>query len=135
MIKPLIFVSTWKIKEGRLEDYKQFAREFMEHVKAKEPQLIAFNMYFNEDETEMTSIQVHPDAASMDFHLQVLAKVIGEDMIEWIDRADFLAPKQFEIYGTPSAKLLEANQPFVDAGISQSVKPLHFAGFTRSTAG
>ena len=28
MIKPLIFVSTWKIKEGRLEDYKQFAREF-----------------------------------------------------------------------------------------------------------
>ena len=135
MIKPLIFVSTWKIKEGRLEDYKQFARELMEHVKAKEPQLIAFNMYFNEDETEMTSIQVHPDTASMDFHLQVLAKVIGEDMIEWIDRADFLAPKQFEIYGIPSAKLLEANQPFVDAGVSQSVKPLHFAGFTRFTAG
>jgi hypothetical protein len=134
MSKPLIFVSTWKIKEGRLEDYKQFAKEFMEHVKAKEPQLIAFNMYFNEDETEMTSIQVHPDAASMDFHLQVLAKVIGEDMIEWIDRADFLEPKQFEIYGIPSAKLLEANQPFVNAGVSQSVKPLHFAGFTRSVA-
>jgi hypothetical protein len=135
MTKPLTFISTWKIKEGRLEDYKRFAKEFMEHVKAKEPQLIAFNMYFNEDETEMTSIQVHPDIASMDFHLQVLAKVIGEDMIEWIDRADFLTPKQFEIYGAPSAKLLEANQPFVNAGISQSVKPIHFAGFTRSTAG
>jgi hypothetical protein len=135
MYKPLIFVSTWKIKEGRLEEYKKFAKEFMEHIKTREPQLIAFNVYFNEDETEMTNIQVHPDAASMDFHLQVLAKVIGEDMIEWIDRADFLAPKQFEIYGTPSAKLLEANQPFVDAGISQNVKPIHFAGFTRSTAG
>src|SRR5688572_1651704 len=125
MSKPLIFVSTWKIREGRLEDYKQFAKELMEHVKTREPQLIAFNMYFNEDETEMTSIQVHPDAASMNFHLQVLAKVIGEDMIEWIDRADFLEPKQFEIYGIPSAKLLEANQPFVNAGVSQSVKPLH----------
>ena len=134
MYKPLIFVSTWKIKEGRLEEYKKFATEFMEHVKTREPQLIAFNMYFNEDETEMTSIQVHPDAASMDFHLQVLAKVIGEDMIAWIDRADFLEPKQFEIYGTPSAKLLEANQPFADAGIPQSVKPLHFTGFTRSVA-
>jgi hypothetical protein len=134
MIKPLIFVSTWKIKEGRLEEYKKFAREFMEHVKAKEPQLIAFNMYFNEDETEMTSIQVHPDAVSMDFHLQVLAKVIGEDMIDWIDRADFLEPQHIEIYGTPSAKLLEADQPFVDAGIPQSVKPLHFAGVTRSVA-
>jgi hypothetical protein len=134
MIKPLIFVSTWKIKEGRLEEYKKFAREFMEHVKAKEPQLIAFNMYFNEDETEMTSIQVHPDAVSMDFHLQVLAKVIGEDIIDWIDRADFLEPQHIEIYGTPSAKLLEADQPFVDAGIPQSVKPLHFAGVTRSVA-
>ena len=135
MYKPLIFVSTWKIREGRLEDYKQFAKELIEHFKAKEPQLIAFNMYFNEDETEMTSIQVHSDAASMDFHMQVLAKVIGEDMIEWIDRADFLEPKHIEIYGTPSAKLLEADQPLVDTGIPQSVKPLHFAGFTRSTAG
>jgi quinol monooxygenase YgiN len=135
MFKPLIFISTWKIKEGRLEAYKQFASEFIEHVKAKEPQLIAFNMYFNEDETEMTSIQVHPDAASMDFHMQVLAKVIGQDMIEWINRADFLEPKHIEIYGTPSAKLLEADQQLVDAGIPRSVKPLHFAGFTRSAAG
>ena len=135
MYKPLIFVSTWKIKEGRLDEYKKFAKEFIEHVKTREPQLIAFNVYFNEDETEMTSIQVHPDAASMDFHMQVMAQVIGEDMIEWIGRADFLEPKQFEIYGTPSAKLLEADQRFVDAGIPQSVKPLHFAGFTRSTAG
>jgi len=135
MSKPLIFISTWKIREGRLEDYKQFAKEFMEHVKAREPQLIAFNMYFNEDETEMTSIQVHPDTASMDFHMQVLAKVIGQDMIEWINRADFLEPKHIEIYGTPSAKLLEADQQLVDAGIPRSVKPLHFAGFTRSAAG
>jgi hypothetical protein len=135
MFKPLIYISTWKIREGRLEDYKQFAKELMKHVKTREPQLIAFNMYFNEDETEMTSIQVHPDAGSMDFHLQVLAKVIGEDMIAWIDRADFLEPKHIEIYGTPSAKLLEADQPLVDAGIPQSVKPTHFAGFTRPTAG
>lgn len=83
----------------------------------------------------MTSIQVHPDAASMDFHMQVLAKVIGEDIIEWIKRTDFLDPKHFEIYGTPSAALLEADQPLVDAGIPRSVKPLHFAGFTRSTVG
>ena len=135
MYKPLIFVSTWKIREGRLEDYKQFAKELIEHFKAKEPQLIAFNMYFNEDETNKTSIQVHPDAASMDFLMQVMAKVIGEDMIEWIDRADFLEPKHIEIYGTSSAKLLEADQPFVAAGIPQSVKPIHFAGFTRATAG
>ena len=134
MYKPLIFVSTWKIKEGRLEEYKKFAKEYMEHVKTREPQLIAFNVYFNEDETEMTNIQVHPDAASMDYHMQVMAQVIGEDMIEWIERTDFLEPKHIEIYGTPSAKLLEADQRLVDAGIPRNIKPLHFIGFTRSTA-
>jgi hypothetical protein len=135
MSKPLIFVSTWKIREGRLEDYKQFAKELMEHIKTREPQLIAFNMYFNEDETEMTSIQVHPDAASMDFHMQVMTKVVGEDMVGWIERAEFLEPKHIEIYGAPSTKLLEADQPLVDAGIPRNIRPLHFAGFTRSTAG
>ena len=135
MFKPLIYLSTWKIKEGRLEDYKRFVKQLMELIETKEPQLIAFNVYFNEDETEMTGIQVHPDAASMDFHMQVLAKVIGEDMVGWIDRADFLEPKHIEIYGSPSAKLLEADQPLVDAGILRSVKPTHFAGFTRPTAG
>ena len=45
MFKPLIYISTWKIREGRLEDYKLFAKELMEHFKTREPQLIAFNMY------------------------------------------------------------------------------------------
>jgi hypothetical protein len=92
-------------------------------------------MYFNEDETEMTSIQIHPDAASMDFHMQVIQQVLGGDMNEWVKRADFLEPKHIEIYGTPSAAVLEADQPRVEAGIPRSVKPLHFTGFTRSTAG
>jgi hypothetical protein len=35
MVKPFIYMSTWKIKEGRLEVYKKFAKEFMEHIKAK----------------------------------------------------------------------------------------------------
>lgn len=135
MFKPLIYLSTWKIKEGKLEDYKRFVKELMEIVETKEPQLIAFNVFLNEDETEMTSIQLHPDAASMDFHMQVLAQILKVDMVEWIERADFIEPKHIEIYGTPSAALLEADQPLVDAGIPRSIKPLHMAGFTRSNAG
>ena len=108
-------MSTWKIREGRLEDYKRFAKELIEHVQTKEPQLIAFNIYFNEDQTEMTSIQVHPNAASMDFHMQMLAKVIGEDMVEWIDRADFIEPMHIEKLWEPKRKALETDQPLVDA--------------------
>jgi len=135
MFQPLIYISTWKIKEGKLEDYKRFTRELMEIVETKEPQLIAFNMFLNEDETEMTSIQIRPNAASIDFHMQVVQQMLGEEMNEWVARADFVEPKYIEIYGAPSTALLEADQPKVEAGVPRSIKPIHMAGFTRSTAG
>ena len=134
MSEPLIYVSTWKIKEGKLEEYKQFARELIEVFKAKEPQLIAMQIFLNEEETEMTSVQVHPNAASMDYHMQVLEKALGEDMIEWVGRADFLEPKHIEIYGKPSTALLEADRPAVELGIPRSIKPKKMAGFIRSAA-
>ena len=124
MSTPFIYISTWKIKEGKLGDFKRFTREFVENVRVKEPQLIAFNVFLSEDGTEMTSIQVHPDSASMDFHLQVVNQVLGAEMLEWIERADFVEPKHFEIYGTPSAGLLESDEPLVEAGVAHSVKPL-----------
>ncbi|MGW8181156.1 MAG: hypothetical protein ACWGQW_20695 [bacterium] len=131
----LIYSSTWKIKDGRLEDYKQFTKRFMSLIEQKEPQLIAFYIFFNEDETELTSIQVHPDAASMDFHMQVVDQVLGEDMREWVERADFIEPRHIEIFGAPSETLLEVDRPFVETGIPRIIKPLQFSGFVRSSAG
>lgn len=135
MSEPLIYISTWKVKEGRLGDYKQFAKQLAEIIQAKEPQLIAFNAFVNENGTEMTSIQVHPDAASMDFHMQVVNQALGEEMNDWVGRADFLEPVSVEVYGTPSKKLLEADQPAVEAGIPREIKPHLVAGFTRPRGG
>lgn len=135
MAETLIYISTWKIKEGRLEDFKRFTRKLVGVFEAKEPQLIAFNVFINEDGTEMTSVQVHPDADSMDFHLQVVERALGEEMSDWVERADFVEPRHIEIYGTPSESLDEADRSAVESGIARSVKPLHIAGFTRATAG
>jgi hypothetical protein len=132
---PLIFVTTATIKQGRLEEWKQFIKKLLEGFEAREPQLIAMNVYLNEDGSEMTSVQVHPDAASMDLHMQILDQVLGEDMAEWVDRADFLEIKHIEIYGQPSGALLQADQRWVDSGVfTRAVKPVHVAGFTRSAA-
>ncbi|MBO1269885.1 hypothetical protein [Arthrobacter cavernae] len=66
--------------------------------------------------------------------MQLLPPLLGEKMNEWVDRADFLEIKHIEIYGTPSAALLEADQHWVDSGaISRTVKPVHVAGFTRGS--
>jgi hypothetical protein len=40
-------------------------RELVELVKREEPRLIPFSVFFNEDVTEVSVVQVHPDADSM----------------------------------------------------------------------
>ena len=37
-----------------------------------EPRLTAFNEYVNESHTEVTVVPVHPDAASMEFHMGII---------------------------------------------------------------
>jgi hypothetical protein len=93
-------------------------------------------MYLNEDGSEMTSIQVHPDAGSMDSHMKVLGEVLAEEMAEWVERADFLEINHIEIYGEPSEALLQADQQWVDSGaLTRFIKPVHLAGFTRAATG
>ena len=71
----------------------------------------------------------------MDLHLKMLGQVLGEDMSDWVTRADFLDIKHIEIYGAPSAAVLDADQMWVDSGaIRREVKPVHVAGFTRTNA-
>jgi hypothetical protein len=107
----------------------QFQRKLSEIVKSKEPQLIAFNAFINEDETEMTSIQVHPNAASMDFHLKVNREIMVDSMSAV---ADSVEPKNLEYYGSPPESL----QVSVAGRAGDFMtKPIHLAGFTRPPAG
>ena len=132
MASPLIFITRAKIKEGKLSDFKEFITRMVKSYEVREPQIVAFNIFLNEDESEMTSIQVHPNPASMDSHMKVLDQVLGEDMADWVGRADLLQIKSIEIYGEPSQALLDADQKWVDSGaITRSIKPIHVAGFTR----
>ena len=102
MSGPFIIISNWGVKEGKLEELKRFQRELSKVVEEKEPQLIAFNAFLNEEGTEMTSIQVHPDAASMDFHLKVIQEHLGEAMSAV---AEFAEPRGMQYYGTPPESL------------------------------
>ncbi|MDX1469841.1 MAG: hypothetical protein R3258_10925, partial [Acidimicrobiia bacterium] len=75
MPTPLIFVSSYKVKEGKVEELEAYFERMSQIVEAREPQLIAFNAFLSEDGTEMTSVQVHPDTASMETHMEVLGEV------------------------------------------------------------
>jgi hypothetical protein len=124
MAGPLFAITTFRVKEGKLEDLKRYYKKILEIAEANEPQLIAFHGFLNEDGTEMTSIQVHPDTASMDFHMQVLRDNWDESLSQYGQMIEHIGS---QYYGTPPKSALE-----MDAQVGPSVKPRHIHGFTRS---
>ena len=129
MAEPLIFVFTYAIKEGKLEDYKEFNRAFVEFVEAKEPRLIGYEVYVNKEGTEATSVLVHPDADSEDFHMQVA----GEKLRPGYAFMD-ATKMAIGVYGSPSDAVLEQLRQMAESGVPVSIKPHHLGGFTRLQA-
>jgi hypothetical protein len=110
MSEAFIFIGTHSIKEGKLQNLKQYEQELVALVEANEPRLIAFHIFVNEDGTQATTIQVHPDAASMAFHMQVLSERIGQ-AYAFLERTE-----RIEVYGTPSDQVLEMMRQLAGSG-------------------
>lgn len=128
MTAPLIVISTLRVKEGKLEEIRRYYKKVLEIVKRNEPQVIAFHGFLNEEGTEMTSIQVHPDTASMDFHMQVLRENWDESFSEYGRMLEMIT---IAYYGSPPGSALQMDE---QGDWDLSLKPVHIAGFTRSAA-
>lgn len=126
MTEPLFVVSTFKVKEGHVDDVKKHYKKVLDIVETNEPQLIAFHGFLSEDETEMTSIQVHPDTASMELHMQVLKNNWDQSFSQYGELLEIIS---MAYYGTPPRTALD-----FDTGRTYptGLKPRHIAGFTRA---
>jgi quinol monooxygenase YgiN len=130
MSEPFIFIGTHTLREGKLEDFKKACSELVEVVEANEPRLIAFNIYVNEDGTEATIVQVHPDPDSMLFHMQVAREHISEAYQSVLEKT-----QRIDVYGKLSDTVLGMIRQLAGSEVPLSVKTHHLGGFTRSIAG
>src|SRR5437764_14664858 len=74
MTGPLVYVGTTKIKAGKLEEMRKSLAELIDFVETNEPRMIAFHGFLDDDGEKLTIVHVHPDSASMEFHMEVAAK-------------------------------------------------------------
>ena len=126
MSGPFIFIATNRLKEGKLEEERKRVPALCDFVEANEPRLIAFNEYVNEEGTEVGVVQVHPDADSMEFHMNVVREQAQRAYAETLD-----ATTSIQVYGTPSDTVLEMLRQQAGSGVSLSVRRYHLGGFTR----
>jgi hypothetical protein len=123
---PFIFIATNRLKPGKLAEERKRVPGLVDFVKANEPRLIAFNEYVNEDGTEVAVVQIHPDADSMAFHMDVIAERAAAAYGETI-----AATTSIQVFGTPTDAVLDTLERQAGAGVPLTVKSFHLGGFTR----
>jgi hypothetical protein len=100
MAQPIVYVDTSEVRPGRLAELKAAMDDLARFVQANEPQLLAYNVYFNDDGTRMTVLHINPDSASLERHMQVAGPKfppIGE----------FIKMLSIDVYGRVDGELLE----------------------------
>lgn len=130
MSEPFIFIGTHKLQEGKLQEFQKSFADLVSVVEANEPQMIAFNGYANEDGTEVAVVQVHPDAASMMLHMQVVQQHITQAYANLLEET-----ASIQVFGKLSDTAREMMQHLAGSGVPLSVKPAPLGGFTRSATG
>ena len=128
MSEPFIFIGTYTIKGGKLEDFKRYWPQFVDFVEDSEPRLIAFNAYVDEDGREVSIVQVHPDVHSMEFHMKLIREHVEQAFAEFLEDAVGM-----QVYGAIGDSAL-AMMRQLGGPVPVTVKPNGIGGFTRSAA-
>jgi hypothetical protein len=123
---PFIFIATNRLRPGKLDDERRRVPNLVEFIKANEPRLIAFNEYADEEGTEVAVVQIHPDADSMLFHMELIAERAASAYAGAIE-----ATTSIQVFGTPSDAVIETLRQQAGAGVPLRVKRSHLGGFSR----
>ncbi len=125
MTELLIAVDSSEIREGKLDAVKAGLAELAEFVEANAPEMIVYSIYLDEEAGQMTVVQIHPNSASMERHLEIAAPVFRKF-------AGLLDLTRVDFYGTPSEALLERTRQKTEllGSAPVVVNKLH-AGFAR----
>lgn len=112
------YIVEWTINEGALDTVKRMAAETVEAVNAKEPKMMAFHWYVNEDESKFYLVEWFADADAIVDHFEN----VGQALSELFNYAQI---SRFEVFGD----LTEKSRAAVEQLGAQVFG--HWNGFTR----
>jgi hypothetical protein len=127
--EPIVYIDHSQIREGSIDELKAGVERLVEFIDAREPQLITYGFYIDEDASKMTVVAVHPDSASLERHMD-----IGSE--EFRKLAHLVTLTSIECYGRPSDRALEQlRQKAAMLGDREAVVSMErFSGFQHVAA-
>jgi hypothetical protein len=124
MSTPFVLVTTHRIKPDRLEQFRALHEDYIGFVEEHEPQTLGHFSYVNEDGTEVSLVQIHPNAGSADHHLQVVAPRLAAV-------AEVVENTAIEVYGEPGPTVRAALDRNRESGVAVRVTNRVLGGFGR----
>ena len=125
MREPIVFISHFKVREGKLEGFEDLARAAQGALEEQKPRTVAFLSYLNEERSEVTIVHLFPDADAMDLHFEGAGERAAAAY-------EFVEPAGWEIYGRPNAGALEAmREAAARADVDLVLQPESMGGFLR----
>jgi len=125
MSDAIVYIDVSEVREGALDELKASLKGLVDFIEANEPRLIAYNVYFSADGTRMTVVNVRPDSASLEYHMEVAGPLFRRFV-------ELVTLSSIRIYGEPSETALKQahEKARLLGGGTVEVEAFH-AGFTR----
>lgn len=99
MSESIVYVDRSRVHDGRLDELRTAMAELVAFVDDNEPEILAYNVYFDEDGEQMTVIHVHADPSTLEYHMEVAGPKfppIGE----------FITLESIDVYGHPGEDIV-----------------------------
>jgi quinol monooxygenase YgiN len=77
-VSELLGIARFRIREGKLDEYKRLCAQAMEIVRTKDTGTLQYDTYFNDDQSECVVIERYRDSEAALEHAANLADVSAE---------------------------------------------------------
>ncbi|PLP60670.1 hypothetical protein CYK37_05990 [Mesorhizobium loti] len=122
MSQRIIQLSSFDIRPGKLEQFKEAIRKAVAFAEAQGPQLVV-ETFIDEDSLRAHSLQVMPSSEAILAHWKIADPHIREVMESCIMR-------RLDVYGEPNEEVMLGLLSLIEQGIPVTVTPA-FVGFRR----
>ncbi|MGH2444594.1 MAG: antibiotic biosynthesis monooxygenase [Candidatus Limnocylindria bacterium] len=127
MAAPFILITTHRVQDGQLDALEQLGQAFVASIEASEPDALGYQLYLNDEGTELTHVLIQRDSAAMDRHFQVSGELIGKSL-------ELAETTAIYALGEPGPVLRQVLTRNAEAGIPVSIRPRRMGGLDRLAA-
>src|SRR3954463_5881757 len=126
MCAPFIFIATNRLREGKLAAERDRAADPGSFIENTERSTLGVQRIRERGRDRGGVVQIHPGAASMGFHMGVVAERAARAYAQTLE-----ATTSIQVYGEPTDAVLEMRRRQAGAGVPMTVKRHHLGGCTR----